>query len=197
VSESGDTATESANPSVEEATTFGAYIHAMRQRADVSAPVLAERIGIGLPHYVRVELNRKAPFSPDKWPALIELGAELEKLHALTAAYWEVRGGRTSGRRRDKGRLTVPAGHPRSSSWEGLPWEEDDWCWYAVAHHPDGLSQDQIAALTGWSQQRVDEIEKSALAKLRKGKGAREALECLELLLQHRDRTLHVSLGGA
>jgi transcriptional regulator with XRE-family HTH domain len=194
--EPGDTAVESANAPEREANTFGAYIRSVRERANASAHALAKRIGVSLAHYVRVELNRKAPVTPDRWGPLLDLGAAPETLHALKAAYWNERAGRTSGRPTPQDRASVPSGYPRSSTWEKLRWEDDDWCWYAVAHHPDGLSQDQISQLTGWSPHRVDQLEKSALAKLRNRAGAREALECLELLHHHRDRMLHVALGA-
>jgi hypothetical protein len=189
-----DTVVEATSPEPQE-TTFGVYVRALRQRAQVPAPAFARQIGVSLPHYVRVELNRKAPFTPDRWTPLLELGAEPETLHALTDAYWKARAGRTMGRPTGQDRLSVSAGHPRSSTWENLRWEKDDWCWYVVAHHPDGLTQDQVSELTGWSPHRVDQLERSALAKLGKRQGAREALECLELLYQHRDGMWRAALG--
>jgi transcriptional regulator with XRE-family HTH domain len=195
VLETGDATLESRPLTVSEPVTFGSYVRSLRERAGLITPTMARSMGVGVPHYVRIEANRKAPFPPHKWAPLLELGADEEQLHALSAAYWKSRGGRTSGRRLDNDRMAVPPGHPRSVTWDKLPWEQDDWCWYAVAHHADGLAQDQVAALTGWSVHRVDQLEKSALAKLRNRRGAREALECLELLHQHRDQMLQVALA--
>lgn len=55
-------------------------------------------------------------------------------------------------------------------------WEDDDECWYYVAHHPGGLTHEQIGeALGGLSRQRVQIIERDALHTL----GAALALEGL------------------
>jgi transcriptional regulator with XRE-family HTH domain len=196
VIEATDAAAGPCSFAASEPRTFGAYIRALRERAGVIVPALARRMEVSSSYYVRVELNRKAPFTQDKWAPLLELGAAPERLHHLSMVYWDERAGRTRGRPTPQDRARVPPGHARSTTWEKLQWDDDDWCWYAVAHHPEGLTQDQISQLTGWTPHRVDQLEKSALEKLRKRKGAREALECLELLHQHRERILHVALGG-
>ncbi len=64
-------------------------------------------------------------------------------------------------------RVAVPAGHPTSASWDRDPWDEDDHAWYVVAHHPDGLSLEQVAALMGVTDERVRQIEQEAFAKIR------------------------------
>ena len=47
------------------------------------------------------------------------------------------------------------------------PWEEDDRCWYVVAHHPNGITLDDCASLMNISRERVRQIEAEALGKLR------------------------------
>lgn len=64
-------------------------------------------------------------------------------------------------------RVAIPAGHPSSASWDRDPWDDDDYAWYVVAHHPDGLSLEQVAALMGVTDERVRQIEQEAFAKLR------------------------------
>jgi len=48
------------------------------------------------------------------------------------------------------------------------PWEEDDRCWYVVAHHPGGLTLRQIGDIVGLTRERVRQIEAMALHKLRR-----------------------------
>jgi transcriptional regulator with XRE-family HTH domain len=192
VSDSIDTAPEAMQPSEE--CTFGSYLRAMRRRAKMSAPTLAKQLVVSLSYYVRVEQGTRAPFGEDRWESLLAIGADAEQLRALSVDYWADRAGRTTGRPTAQDRLCVPPGQPRSSTWEELDWEDDDWCWFVVAHHPDGLTHDQISALTGWSPNHVDQLERSALAKLARHKEALEALGCLELLHQHRDGMWNAAL---
>lgn len=65
-------------------------------------------------------------------------------------------------------RIGIPDGHPKSFSWEHLPWEEDDWAWYVVAHQKS-LTSEKVAAIMGISSTRVEQIENVALDKLRAG----------------------------
>lgn len=176
--------------------TFGNYVRQLRSLKKLHAQELAARIGVSAAYVARVELGYRAPFCREHWAALVALGADARVLEVLSDAYIEERAGRTAGRPTREEKTRVPDGAPRSSTWEDLPWEEDDWCWYAVAHHPDGLSRDQIAVLTGWSAKRVEDLEQSALAKLARDKDAREALESLKLLHSHRDGMLHAAMNA-
>lgn len=48
-----------------------------------------------------------------------------------------------------------------------LPWELDPCAQYAVAHHPDGLTREQVAKLLGLCVRTVHMVEEEALQKLR------------------------------
>lgn len=85
---------------------------------------------------------------------------------------------RGAGRRRN-----IPAGHPKALSWDVLPWEEDDWAWYVVAHQ-GALTLDRIADLMGLDEKRVRQIEAKVIEKLRVG---------LEASLQHADRRVELT----
>jgi transcriptional regulator with XRE-family HTH domain len=175
--------------------SFGSYVRRLRRSAGVLSGDMAQRVGVSAAHYARVELGSKAPLGPDAWQAFIALGAEAAVLQALTDQYRAERAGRTTGRPSRAEREAFPAGHPRSSTWEDLAWGDDDWCWYAVAHHPDGLSQEEVALLTGWSPARVHAVEESALRKLRKNPLARELFETVLFMHQHRDEMRHAALS--
>lgn len=60
-----------------------------------------------------------------------------------------------------------------------VPWEESDWSWYVVAHHPNGLTLDEIGQLMGITRERVRQIEQKAFGKLLRNKEAREVLRDL------------------
>lgn len=64
-------------------------------------------------------------------------------------------------------RLGIPDGHPDSVNWDRDEWENDDYAWYVVQHHPEGLSLEQIGAVMGLSDERVRQIIEEALDKLR------------------------------
>lgn len=64
--------------------------------------------------------------------------------------------------------------------------EEDPRSRYVVAHHPDGLSLDEIGMLFGITRERVRQIEVIALTKLRKRYPHFE--EVLRQLMAQRDR---------
>lgn len=88
--------------------------------------------------------------------------------------------------------LRLPAGHPESVSWTRDAWEDDDHAWYVVAHHPEGLTLEQIGAVMGLSDERVRQIVEEALEKLRQlaeiraemlaRKGECESMELSDLL---------------
>lgn len=61
--------------------------------------------------------------------------------------------------------LSVPAGHPGSWSWGAIPYDDDDHAWYVDAHHPEGLSLQEVAAVLGVSTERASQIEISAMRK--------------------------------
>jgi hypothetical protein len=174
--------------------SFGSYVRRLRRSAGILSGDMARRLGISGAHYARVELGSKAPLAPDGWGPFVTIGAEEAVLRNLVDQYRAERAGRTAGRPSRAERETFPPGHPRSSSWEDLAWEEDDWCWYAVAHHPDGLSQEEVALLTGWSPARVRAVEESALCKLREDPLARELFESVLLMHQHRDEMRNAAL---
>lgn len=62
-------------------------------------------------------------------------------------------------------RSLIRDGHPGALSWELLPWEEDDWAWYAVEHQGP-LDLVAIGELLGLDESTVGDIEESALSKL-------------------------------
>jgi len=162
-----------------EPMTFGSYIRERRQRAGLTMSDLATRVGVSSSHYGRVEVGEKAPLPQDRWHPLLQLGADASVLRRLADDY---RRARRDGRRpRAKSqRDAVAPGLPGSSSWDKLPWEDDDWCWYAVACHPGGLTIEEVAALTGLSSERVRQIEQEALAKLAVEPSAVEAMEVID-----------------
>jgi transcriptional regulator with XRE-family HTH domain len=189
--------TAGAPPALDSDRSFGSYVRRLRRAAGILSGDMARRLGISGAHYASVELGSKAPLALDAWGPFIAIGAEEAVLRGLVDQYRAERAGRTTGRPSRAERETFPPGHPRSSSWEDLTWEDDDWCWYAVAHQPDGLSQEEVALLTGWSAARVRAVEESSLRKLRENPLAREHFESLLFLHQHCDEMRHVTLSTA
>jgi transcriptional regulator with XRE-family HTH domain len=190
------TATSTEAPTTNEPELrFGSYVRRLRRAAGVRPVELAKRMGVDDWHWARVESGSRPPTPPSTWGALLDIGADEHELRVLAERYWAERAGRRRGRRADTERGTFAPGHPHSSTWDDLPWEEDDWCWYVVTHQPDGLSQEEVALLTGWSHAKVRSIEESALAKLRRDPDARELFESLLLACQERDLMLHAALA--
>lgn len=184
----------SPSETTDEPKTFGMYVRRIRLRGGLTSQEMADRLEVCMPHYVRVELGRKAPPLPEKWGPFVAIGADAEVLRTLYDRFYEG-GGRRKHKLSDSAKRDIAAGHPSSSSWTDLTWEEDDWCWYAVENHPEGLSQDQISALTGWAPSTVEAIELSALRKLKRKPEAREAFESLLLLLQCKERASHFEIS--
>lgn len=158
-------------------TSFGAYIRVLRERSGMAIPRMAERVGLSASHYNRIELGEKAPLDATRWGALVDIGAKSSVLALLEQKY--------RATRKPRGRpkalvLRAAPGQPSSASWDTLPWEQDDWCWYAVTCHPGGLTLEQIGALMGCTPERVRKIEAQALAKLAVEPGAVEAMEVIE-----------------
>jgi len=60
------------------------------------------------------------------------------------------------------------------------PYAEDDWAWYVVQAHPDGLTLDQIGELYGLSRERVRQIEEDAVRKI--NRQPKRKVEILEML---------------
>jgi hypothetical protein len=138
---------------------------------------MAERVGVSSSHYNRIELNEKAPLDSTRWGPLIDIGANATTLAALEQKY------RAKRKPRGRPRAAVtraPPGQPGSRTWDTLPWEKDDWCWYAVACHPDGLTLEQVGALMGCMPERIRRIELDALAKLALAPEAVEAMEVID-----------------
>lgn len=80
---------------------------------------------------------------------------------------------------------------PETPQTEGVvdhwtSWEDDDRCWYVVAHHPEGLSHREIAELMDVSINTVMNIERAALEKLR-ASGALSRDDLAELLGTHEE----------
>lgn len=159
--------------------SFGKYIRALRQHAALKLTEMASLCGVSPSHYGRIESGDKAPIDPTRWASLMDIGADRRLLEDLLAEYKRDRRAARRSRRKAE-RDAVPPGKPGSSSWEDLSWEDDDWCWYAVSCHPDGLTIEEIGALTGLSAERVRQIEIEALAKLEVEVGAVEAMEVIE-----------------
>jgi len=68
-----------------------------------------------------------------------------------------------------------------TSWWPELdhPWEDDPRAQYVVAHHPDGITLDEVGLLLGVTRERVRQIEESALRKLKNQHGSREVVAFL------------------
>jgi transcriptional regulator with XRE-family HTH domain len=162
-----------------EGTSFGACIRTLRKRAGLSLTEMAARIGLSVSHYHRIEFDEKAPLDSTRWGPLIELGADASVLATLEQQSRADRKAQRRSRHHTE-RAAVMAGLPGSSSWDELSWEEDDACWYAVACHPHGLTIEQVAALTGYTSERVRQIELEALAKLSIEPDAVEAMEVVD-----------------
>lgn len=64
-----------------------------------------------------------------------------------------------------KASLSVPIGHPGSWSWDVIDYDDDDHAWYVDAHHPEGVSLQDVAAVLGVSTERASQIEISAMRK--------------------------------
>jgi len=82
------------------------------------------------------------------------------------------------------GRSLFPGDLARSkdlSWWPELdhPWEDDPRAKYVVAHHPDGITLDEIGLLLGVTRERVRQIVESALRKLKNQPGSREVVAFL------------------
>jgi hypothetical protein len=159
------------------ASSFGAYVRAVRTRAGVGLTEMASRVGVSLGHYYRIEFDEKAPLDSTRWGPLIEMGAD-----AAALARFEQRDrAKRKPRGRPRSRVAgVSPGEPGSPSWDTLSWEQDDWCWYAVTCHPNGLSLEQVGALLGCGPELVRKIELEALAKLALEPGAVEAMEIVD-----------------
>jgi transcriptional regulator with XRE-family HTH domain len=173
--------------------TFGSYIRSVRLRIGVESKEMAERIGVDPAHYVRVELGRKKPFSPERWAPFIAIGADLRVLHSLFLRHGADGAVRSRGKPSRVSRRQIAPGRPGSASWEDLSWNDDDWCWYAVQNHPDGLSNEEVSLLTGWTCTVVEEIEQSALAKLSVLSESCDAFDMLETLLQAHDEAAELA----
>jgi len=158
---------------------FGPYIRTLRERAGLLIAEMASRCGVSASHYGRIECGDKAPLDETRWSPLLEIGAEHALLNELLQDYMRAR--RASRRSRSRhDRDAIAAGHPGSSSWDDLPWEEDDWCWFATTCHPNGLTIEQVGALTGLTSERVRQVEMEALAKLAVEPDAVEAMEVID-----------------
>ena len=60
------------------------------------------------------------------------------------------------------------------------PYCDDDWAWYVVHSHPEGLTLEQIGDLYGLSRERVRQIEEDAVRKInRQPKRKAEILDML------------------
>jgi len=160
-------------------SSFGACIRALRKRAGLSLTEMAGRVGLSVSHYHRIELDKKAPLASPRWEPLLAVGADMSTLVALAN---QSRTRRRAQRRPrcHAGRVTIAPGVPGSATWDEQSWEDDDACWYAVTCHPDGLTVEQIAALTGYSAERVRQIEVEALAKLATEPEAVEGMEAID-----------------
>lgn len=64
--------------------------------------------------------------------------------------------------RSDLSRVTPP----ELRHWHELPWEDDEAAQYVVASHPEGLPFEHVGELMGITRQRVEQIERQALARL-------------------------------
>jgi len=160
-------------------TSFGACIRTLRQRAGLSLTQMAARVGLSISHYHRIEFDEKAPLTSTRWDPLLAIGADASILARLEhQARTRHRAQRRP--RRHAERMAIAPGVPGSASWDELSWEEDDACWYAVARHPHGLTIEQVAALTGYTAERVRQVEMEALAKLATEPAAVEAMEVID-----------------
>jgi len=162
-----------------EATSFGACIRTLRKRAGLSLTEMAARVGVSVSHYHRIEFDEKAPLDSTRWGPLIELGADDSTLTTLEQRFRTARNVQRRSRRLAE-RTAVRPGLPGSASWDELSWDEDDFCWYAVVCHSHGLTIEQVAALTGYTAERVRQIEKEALAKLATEPEAVEGMEVID-----------------
>ena len=66
--------------------TFGTYIRTLRQSAHLSQRALAERLGVTVGHVGHVEMGTRRALAERHWPALVELGADLDTLRRLAAS---------------------------------------------------------------------------------------------------------------
>ncbi len=71
-----------------------------------------------------------------------------------------------------------------------LPYSQDDWSWYVVESHPNGLVLDEIAQLLGVSRERIRQIEEQAIAKLKRALGADVPMLLSELTRARDDRSV-------
>jgi hypothetical protein len=58
-------------------------------------------------------------------------------------------------------------GEPGSVTWSDLPWAQDPYAQQFVRDHPGGAEMELVAKAMGFTRQRVEQIERSAYAKLR------------------------------
>lgn len=67
-----------------------------------------------------------------------------------------------------------------------LPWEQDPIARAVVAAHPEGMQMRHIAVYLDAHHERVNQIQKAAIAKLKKRPGLYEAFR--QLIKLHRER---------
>lgn len=66
-------------------------------------------------------------------------------------------------------------GYPGSASWFALEWEEDPWAQEFVRENPEGATLEAVGEQLGLCRERINQIERAALKKLRKAHPAMAA----------------------
>lgn len=154
----------------------------------LSPHTLWKRLRRGMPAEQILSKEKHARRSSHQTKHTMEIGGEIRLIrdvaaeHGLTATtiYRRLRNGW------DMADLFQPAEGQSDPStpvaeWRSmdLPWEADLFAQNKVKENPSGMELHQVADLMGVTKQRVEQIEKRALRKLKRTPGARAMLELM------------------